>query len=122
MQHTLATKAPASRPATYQAVMSLAEEEPRIWLDDVIYAVEVESGVRRAEFCSPRRFVKLTRIRHVLFYVATKKTKASSVLIGRRLGGRDHSTVLHGVMCVAANPDRFEPLLSRVLARLEARK
>lgn len=49
------------------------------------------------ELTSRRRDIRVAFPRQVLMYLARKCVMRSSTEIGRRLGGRDHSTVLHGV-------------------------
>jgi chromosomal replication initiator protein len=46
---------------------------------------------------SDRRTSELIRARHAAFYLAKVITQRSYPEIGRRMGGRDHTTVLHGV-------------------------
>jgi len=45
---------------------------------------------------SPRRNRRLAHARFFIAYWAIRRTMLSSTQIGRLLGGRDHTTVLHG--------------------------
>lgn len=45
---------------------------------------------------SPRRLHKFVVPRQVAFYLARKLTSRSYPDIGRKFGGRDHTTILHG--------------------------
>lgn len=49
------------------------------------------------EMLSPRRTANVVRPRQVAMYLAKKITLLSFPDIGRRFGGRDHTTVLHAV-------------------------
>lgn len=60
-------------------------------------AVCLHFGVRLADLISSRRTRNLTLPRHVSYYLGAKLTLQSLPEIGRRHGGRDHTTVLHGV-------------------------
>lgn len=46
---------------------------------------------------SQRRYVRVVRPRHIAMYLAKVLTQNSLSEIGRRFGGRDHTTVLHAV-------------------------
>lgn len=50
----------------------------------------------RSELFSARRQRELAFARHFIMYWACRLTKLSLPDIGRRMGGRDHTTVLHG--------------------------
>lgn len=54
-------------------------------------------GVTQADLFSTRRTQGLVAIRHELMWMVKNRTTWSLPEIGRRLGGRDHTTVLHGV-------------------------
>lgn len=53
------------------------------------------------ELMSERRTARIIRPRHVLFYLAKALTVCSLPQIGRFLGGRDHTTILHGFNKIA---------------------
>ena len=47
------------------------------------------------ELRSPRRKARVVRARQIAMYLSYKMTEQSFAEIGRRFGGRDHSTILH---------------------------
>lgn len=51
----------------------------------------------RAELTSHRRTASVVRARQISMYLAKTLTEQSLPEIGRRFGGRDHTTVLHAV-------------------------
>jgi len=53
-------------------------------------------GVAWNDIASPRRTRNVVRPRHVVMWAAKKHTNFSMPQIGLRMGGRDHTTVLHG--------------------------
>jgi chromosomal replication initiator protein len=69
----------------------------RIRIDDILKVVGRHYNVARADLLSPRRARSIVRPRQVGMYLAKKLTPRSLPEIGRRFGGRDHSTVLHAV-------------------------
>ena len=63
---------------------------------DVLRAVSLVFGVPLEALAAPRRDRKVVVPRHVAMYLMRAETGASLAEIGAVLGGRDHSTVLHG--------------------------
>jgi Bacterial dnaA protein helix-turn-helix len=53
--------------------------------------------IKRADLLSPRRTMDCTLPRQIAMYLAKKATLRSLPEIGRRFGGRDHTTVLHAI-------------------------
>jgi hypothetical protein len=53
------------------------------------------------DFLGPRRDAPTVLARHVAYYLATKITVQSLPEIGRRFGGKDHTTILHGSRRIA---------------------
>ncbi|XAI96573.1 putative chromosomal replication initiator protein DnaA [Microcystis phage Mae-JY35] len=54
-------------------------------------------GIHPQEILSERRHRQIVKARHAIMYWATRQTRFSMPQIGQRLGGRDHTTILHGV-------------------------
>jgi len=75
-------------------------------------------GVRWADIISQRRTADVMRPRHVAMWMARHHTRLSLPEIGRRMGGRDHTTVLHGVKKIAAKR-RENPNLDQELGEIE---
>lgn len=57
----------------------------------------LQYGISKELMLSQSRIGKISFVRHVAMYLAHELTAMSLPEIGRRFGGRDHSTVLHGV-------------------------
>lgn len=58
--------------------------------------------VNMLDFVSQRRHASLVRARHVAMYLSRHHTTRSLPEIARVMGGRDHTTILHGVNKIAA--------------------
>ncbi|MFT3989107.1 chromosomal replication initiator protein DnaA [Aestuariivirga sp.] len=69
----------------------------RIKIDDILKIVGRHFNVARTDLLSPRRARTVVVPRQIGMYLAKKMTARSLPEIGRRFGGRDHSTVLHAV-------------------------
>lgn len=65
--------------------------------DDVIAAVLEQFGIARRELAGRSRTKEIVLPRQVAMYLLREETDASLMEIGSELGGRDHTTVLHGI-------------------------
>ncbi|WP_417467920.1 chromosomal replication initiator protein DnaA [Maricaulis sp.] len=89
-------------PVTMEAVSTALRDlslsaEKRLTVDEIQKAVATHFGVTTTDICSKRRTQSVVRPRHVAMYLAKTLTTRSLPDIGRRFGGRDHSTVIHAV-------------------------
>ena len=75
---------------------------PRITIDEIQRAVCAHYRLDKSEMSSKRRVRAVARPRQVAMYLAKELTPRSYPEIGRRFGGRDHSTVIHAVRTVEA--------------------
>lgn len=64
---------------------------------DILLAVAAYYKMTVAELLARRRHPKLIRCKQVAMYLAKTMTARSFPDIGRRFGGMDHSTIIHGV-------------------------
>lgn len=69
----------------------------RIRVEDILRVVAKHYAVTRADLLSSRRTANVVRPRQIAMYLAKTLTLRSLPEIGRRFGGRDHTTVLHAV-------------------------
>ena len=74
-----------------------AHDLRRVKIDDIQKLVASHFNVSRAEILSARRTANVVRPRQIAMYLAKTLTLRSLPEIGRRFGGRDHTTVLHAV-------------------------
>lgn len=58
-------------------------------------------GLSKSEFLSHRRSREVVRPRQVAMYLANQLTRMSYPKIGRRIGNRDHTTVMHAVKLIS---------------------
>jgi chromosomal replication initiator protein len=71
--------------------------EKRITVDDIQKATSEHFGLKQADLISERRNRSIARPRQAAMWLAKQLTTRSLPDIGRRFGGRDHTTVLHSV-------------------------
>ena len=71
--------------------------ERRITVDEIQKTVADHFNMKQADLLSERRTRSVARPRQIAMYLCKQHTTRSYPDIGRRFGGRDHTTVLHGV-------------------------
>jgi len=76
--------------------------EKRITVDDIQKAASEHYGMKQADLISERRTRAVARPRQAAMWLAKQLTTRSLPDIGRRFGGRDHTTVLHAVRRIEA--------------------
>jgi len=81
---------------------SIADRPGEVSIKTIQHTVCTHFNVSMRDMLSPRRLAGIVLPRHVAFYLAKIRTQKSLPDIGRRFGGRDHTTVLHGVRRVSA--------------------
>jgi len=75
----------------------LRASQRRITIDEIQRKVCDHFRIRQSEMGSPRRAREVARPRQIAMYLAKQLTQRSLPEIGRRFGGRDHTTVIHAV-------------------------
>lgn len=70
-------------------------EKKELTLDDIVRKVCAHYGVKLRDLLSKSRRQTIVQARQLAMYLSHKYTDLSLSQIGRRIGGRDHSTVLH---------------------------
>ena len=69
----------------------------RVTIDEIQKRVSDHFKIRQTEMVSARRARAVARPRQIAMYLAKQLTPRSLPEIGRRFGGRDHTTVIHAV-------------------------
>ena len=75
----------------------LRQSERKVTVEEIIRKVADHYNVRMADLLGPRRSRAISRPRQVAMFLSKNLTSKSLPEIGRRFGGRDHTTVIHAV-------------------------
>ena len=75
----------------------LRASDRKVTIDEIIRKVSDHYNLRMTDILSPRRARTVARPRQVAMFLAKTLTSKSLPEIGRRFGGRDHTTVIHAV-------------------------
>ncbi|WP_417679305.1 chromosomal replication initiator protein DnaA [Pseudodonghicola sp.] len=75
----------------------LRASERKITIEEIQRKVSDYYNIRLSDIIGPKRLRSYARPRQVAMYLCKQLTSRSLPEIGRRFGGRDHTTVMHGV-------------------------
>lgn len=92
------TKQPVTTDMTRGVLQDLLRANDRkVTIDEILRQVSEYYNLRLSELLSERRARDIARPRQVAMYLAKQMTSRSLPEIGRKCGGRDHTTVMHAV-------------------------
>ena len=99
LAHVTLTGAPLTVDTAEAAIRDLVRtrEPKKVKIEDIQKLVANHYNVSRADILSSRRTATVVRPRQIAMYLSKVLTLRSLPEIGRRFGGRDHTTVLHAV-------------------------
>lgn len=97
--HATLTGVPLTVETAEQAIRDLirVREPKRVKIEDIQKLVASHYSISRPDILSSRRTATVVRPRQIAMYLSKVLTLRSLPEIGRRFGGRDHTTVLHAV-------------------------
>ncbi|MDO5529645.1 MAG: chromosomal replication initiator protein DnaA [Paracoccus sp. (in: a-proteobacteria)] len=75
----------------------LRSSDKKLSIEDIQRRVAEHYNIKLADMVGPRRTRTVARPRQIAMYLAKQLTTRSLPEIGRRFGGRDHTTIMHGV-------------------------
>jgi len=85
------------------ALAYLAPAQSKLSLEAILDIAAQYFGVSVSEFTGRARSAKIALQRQIVMYVMREETGASLPQIGEILGGRDHTTIMHGYERVATD-------------------
>ncbi len=99
LAHATLTGSPVTVETAETAIRDLVRnrEPKRIKIEDIQKLVASRYNVSRSDILSERRTAAVVKPRQIAMYLSKVLTLRSLPEIGRRFGGRDHTTVLHAV-------------------------
>ncbi len=76
------------------------QESKRLYPEDIIKNVCFFYNIKPTQLKGPKRDAGIVKARQITMYLLKKELELTYVEIGNMLGGRDHTTVMHGVLKV----------------------
>lgn len=98
----------------------LRAHERRVTIEEIQRAVVEHYGLKLTDMSSARRARAVARPRQVAMYLCKQLTTRSLPEIGRKFGGRDHTTVMHAIRQIERLKDE-DPQLAADLELLRRR-
>ena len=96
--HATLVGTPVTLESTQEVLHDLLRaNDKRITIEDIQKKVAAHFNIKVSDMHSARRSVSVARPRQVAMYLAKKLTSKSLPEIGRKFGGKDHTTVMHAV-------------------------
>jgi len=116
LAHSTLTGTPLTVETAEAAIRDLirTREPKRVKIEDIQKLVASHYNVSRADILSSRRTANVVRPRQIAMYLSKLLTLRSLPEIGRRFGGRDHTTVLHAVRKIEELAGRDGMLLDEI--------
>ena len=78
----------------------LRASDRKITIEEIQRKVSEHFNIRLSDMIGPKRTRTIARPRQIAMYLAKQLTTRSLPDIGRRFGGRDHTTIMHGVRVI----------------------
>lgn len=102
MNRVMAYATLVGRPITIEMTRDVLQDliranDRKVTIDEIQRTVAEYYNLRLAEMLSQRRSRVIARPRQVAMYLSKQLTSRSLPEIGRKFGGRDHTTVMHAV-------------------------
>ncbi len=95
-------RVPVTLDLARQALDNLVVKQEKLTIEEILLAVARHYSVDEAELVGRSRRKEIAQARQMVMYLAREETNASLPKIGHALGGRDHTTVIHGVDKIAS--------------------
>lgn len=77
----------------------------RLTIDEIQRKVAEHYNIRLSDMLSPRRARAIARPRQIAMFLCKELTAKSLPEIGRKFGGRDHTTIMHGIKRISQLAD-----------------
>jgi hypothetical protein len=94
----VAAEPPVHFPPSEQAMPYQTGYSPVV--RQTIQAVAAMAGVPMGQIVGERRTGEVAIVRHIAVWIARKFTNRSLIAIASEVGGRHHTTIMHGIRCV----------------------
>ena len=94
--YSRALRVPLGPTLVEQALGDILQRPHDLELPDILRVVADHYSISEETIKSKRRDKATSQVRQIIMYLAREETQFSLAQIGRELGGRDHTTILHG--------------------------
>ena len=103
---TLSASSGVSDEVVKKALGEQVEKNHTLHAEDVVEAACAFYNIKPTQIKGPKRDASLVKARQIVMYLLKHELGLTLVEIGNVLGGRDHTTVMHGVEKIEKNVER----------------
>ena len=103
--------------ADINEVEAIVARAPR--LVAILDAVSHVYSIGKLDLIGHSRFRNIVEARFAFYWLAKTLTIRGYLYIGRFLGDRDHTTIMHGINCVNRDMDKYAERLRRAVMLLQ---
>jgi len=114
--HASLMRCPLAVEVAINALQDFGPAPGSLSVDQIIENVAQFYNLKTKDLLGRRRSKDIVTARQMAMYLAREETNASLPQIGRALGGRDHTTVLHGYGKIRAQVEEDDRLRREMLA------
>jgi chromosomal replication initiator protein len=116
LAHASLMRMPVSLDLARQALAKLVSRPENLTLAAIVAEVARYYSVSETELLSRSRHQKVAQARQVVMYLSRDEINVSLPKIGEALGGRDHTTVMHGIAKIANQIETDDALRRDIMA------
>jgi len=106
---------PLSVQTAEKALGELSRPSQHVTIGDILDVVAAHYALTLPDLRGPRRTRHIATARQIVMYLARELTDMSLPQIGQALGGRDHTTIMHGYDKIAALFEKDDGMRRQVL-------
>jgi chromosomal replication initiator protein len=114
--HSTMLRKPITLELATEALQDIVSRQAELTVEQVIAAVAKFYRIEESVLTDRGRSKDIAAARHMAMYLAREETGASLPQIGDALGGRDHTTIMHGWEKIASNIEQNDKLRREMLA------
>jgi chromosomal replication initiator protein len=114
--HSMMLRQPISPELAAEALQDIVSRQAELTVEQVVTAVAKFYRMDEETLLARGRSKEVSAARHMAMYLAREETGASLPQIGEVLGGRDHTTVMHGWEKIASTIEQNDKLRREMLA------
>ncbi len=110
LAHAELLRRPLNAALVEDALAYLAPAQGKLTLESILESAAAYFGVTTEELTGRNRSARIALQRQLVMYVMREETDASLPQIGQALGGRDHTTIIHGCEKISTELDGNQDL------------
>ncbi len=110
LAHAELLRRPLNTALVEDALAYLAPAQGKLTLDSILESAAAYFGISAEELIGRNRSARIALQRQLVMYIMREETDASLPQIGQALGGRDHTTIIHGCDKVSTELDGNQDL------------